>query len=115
MKPAILVSPASRGLGLAVTRHLIRTTRSPIVITCRNSPQTLKETILSDYPEAENRISILQLDVTQEHTIAEAAAVMRADLIDKGHYLRLAFICPGILRPDRAMAKVQQILCLPLP
>ncbi|PRP76401.1 short-chain dehydrogenase/reductase SDR [Planoprotostelium fungivorum] len=107
-KPLALISPASRGLGFAVAKHLLRTTKVPIVTTCRTAPELLRAELLKHVPSASDRIGVLQLDVTKEDTIKSAASQFKKEWIDRGHHLRLAFIAPGILRPDRAMEKVER-------
>ncbi|KAI4866343.1 NAD(P)-binding protein [Hypoxylon rubiginosum] len=45
-KPWILVSPASRGIGHALTRHLLRTTTAPILATARTDLPGVRASIL---------------------------------------------------------------------
>ncbi|KAK8089961.1 NAD(P)-binding protein [Apiospora hydei] len=48
-RPWIFVSPANRGIGAALTRHLLRTTTLPIVATSRStSPSETKKALLAD-------------------------------------------------------------------
>lgn len=95
-RPWILVTPASRGIGHALTRHLLRTTTVPILATARRDPDAVKARLLQDLettatttttappdnrdgdaPPASDRLHVLPLDVTSEPSIAEAAARAR--------------------------------------
>ena len=59
------VSPGSRGIGFALTRHLLRTTEVPVVTTARSDLDGIKKSILDDLPNVDsNRLTVLQLDVT---------------------------------------------------
>ena len=74
-KPWCLVSPGSRGIGLALVRHLLRTTRAPVVATMRKiSPaqvmrdEQIREECLTDlhgedYEDANARLHIIETDV----------------------------------------------------
>lgn len=100
MPPWALVTPASRGIGLALARRLLRTTDLSIVATARGSLAEAREQILrkpsdselkashgpssakgsGDDKEAESmsqegdesRLTVLKLDVTSEDSIASA-------------------------------------------
>jgi NADP-dependent 3-hydroxy acid dehydrogenase YdfG len=59
------VSPASRGIGHALTRHLLQTTKVPIVATARKDVEGVRKSILADLPDVDsNRLTVLELDVT---------------------------------------------------
>ena len=68
-KPWCLVSPASRGIGLALTRHLLLSTKVPIVATLRASPETdmkaseerFRESL--DVGDAQARLYVHEADV----------------------------------------------------
>lgn len=47
MQPWLLVCPSSRGIGLALSRRLLRTTNLPLVATARSDLEKSKEAILS--------------------------------------------------------------------
>jgi len=103
MPPWALIAPSSRGIGLALSRRLLRTTNLSIVATTHTTPiDRVLEAILrkpndaelqashgppsaqgsGEDPEAEamaregdeSRLDVLKLDVTSESSIAEAAA-----------------------------------------
>lgn len=64
MKPWVLVTPASRGIGLELARRLLLSTKVPIVATARKDLDEAKVNILSGLKDVEeNRLHVLQLDV----------------------------------------------------
>jgi hypothetical protein len=59
------VSPASRGIGFHLTRHLLQTTKIPVVATARKDVQGVKKSILEDLPDIDfERLTVLEVDVT---------------------------------------------------
>ncbi|KHJ30497.1 putative short-chain dehydrogenase reductase [Erysiphe necator] len=60
------VTPASRGIGFHLTRHLLQHTKLPIVATARKDVAIVKKSILSELPVSvdEERLKVLPLDVT---------------------------------------------------
>jgi NAD(P)-dependent dehydrogenase (short-subunit alcohol dehydrogenase family) len=65
MRPWVLVTPASRGIGLALTRRILQTTNVPVVATARKDIDQAKEDILQDLKDVDElRLTVLQLDVT---------------------------------------------------
>ncbi|KAI1140736.1 NAD(P)-binding protein [Hypoxylon sp. FL0543] len=119
-KPWILVSPASRGIGHALTRHLLRTTTTPVLATARTDLPRVRESIISSLvsphspespspsgplseDEVSRRLHIAQVDVTKESTLQSAAAEAAKLFPPATHHLRLAFALPGILvRPEKS-------------
>ncbi|KAF3063852.1 hypothetical protein GL218_02364 [Daldinia childiae] len=117
-KPWILVSPASRGIGHALTRHLLRKTTAPIFATARTDLSGVRTSILdnlyaSSPPEstgdknkesasAAERLHIAQVDVTDESTLRSASAEASRLFPPGTHHLRLAFALPGILYPEKS-------------
>ncbi|KAI0119065.1 NAD(P)-binding protein [Daldinia grandis] len=121
-KPWILVSPASRGIGHALTRHLLQTTTAPIFATARTDLPGVRTSILDDLytsspPEstrdktkasasasasAAERLHLAQVDVTDETTVRAAAASAGRLFPPETHHLRLAFALPGILHPEKS-------------
>lgn len=64
MQPWALVSPASRGIGLHLARHLLQNTNLPIVTTARKDLGQAKESILDGLQDVdESRLNVLKLDV----------------------------------------------------
>ena len=66
-RPWMLVTPASRGLGFALARHLLQNTRLPLVATARNDLSDLQKRLFDglDHSRADpQRLRVLRLDVT---------------------------------------------------
>lgn len=63
-QPWILVTPSSQGIGLALTRRLLNTTRLPVVATARTDIQSTKKQILEGLDINEHRLEVLKVDVT---------------------------------------------------
>jgi len=104
LKPWILTSPASRGIGFAITRHLLKTTTAPIIATARSNPDDVRKRLLADLPSstnAEDRLTVTQLDVHDESSIERTAALCK-DKFGKEDHLHLAFLIPGILSTEKA-------------
>lgn len=65
MPPWALVSPANRGIGFHLTRHLLRNTTLPVVATTRRDIEGVKKSLLVDMPEIDSsRLNVFELDVT---------------------------------------------------
>ncbi|KAI2617095.1 NAD(P)-binding protein [Hypoxylon sp. NC1633] len=124
-KPWILVSPASRGIGYALTRHLLRTTSAPVLATARSDLPSVRASLLdglntppdpraathvdqdqdqaaSSTSSASARLHMTQVDVTSESTLEAASAKAAALFPPATHDMRLAFALPGILRPEKS-------------
>ncbi|KAI8994200.1 NAD(P)-binding protein [Trametes punicea] len=117
MSPFILISPATRGLSLALIRHYLRSTSLPVFGTYRPSsrssvqPRTaesVREHILGPLAGAgidPSRLHVLPLDFTSEESIAAAAdALANALPKDARSYIRIAFFLAGVLHPERQPA-----------
>jgi hypothetical protein len=60
-----LVCPASRGIGFHLTRHLLQTTKIPVVATTRKDVIGVKKSILEDLKDVEaDRLTVIEVDVT---------------------------------------------------
>lgn len=60
-----LVCPANRGIGFHLTRHLLQTTKIPIVATTRRDVEGVKMEILDQIPEVDrDRLTVVKVDVT---------------------------------------------------
>ncbi|KAI1392295.1 NAD(P)-binding protein [Hypoxylon trugodes] len=109
-KPWILVSPASRGIGHALTRHLLRTTTAPILATARSDLSGVRKSILDSngsdgdrLDSASSRLHITRLDVTQEPTLESAAAEASSLFPQFTHHLHFALTLPGVLlHPEKS-------------
>jgi len=65
MTPWTLVSPASRGIGFHLTRHLLRNTTLPVVATARKDIEGVRKSMLEGLKDVdEERLKVLSLDVT---------------------------------------------------
>ncbi|KAI4254233.1 MAG: hypothetical protein LQ352_003216, partial [Teloschistes flavicans] len=64
LKPWILTTPASRGIGLQLARRLLNTTDLPVVATARKNIDETKAQILKDLDVDSTRLSVFELDVT---------------------------------------------------
>jgi hypothetical protein len=72
-KPWILTTPASRGIGHALTRYLLLNTRAPIVATARHDTEDVHWSLLdglrkyvanrSDFEAMKERLKVMDLDV----------------------------------------------------
>ncbi|EPE26663.1 NAD(P)-binding Rossmann-fold containing protein [Glarea lozoyensis ATCC 20868] len=108
MAPWSLVTPASRGIGFHLTRHLLRTTPLAVVATARKDPRGLKKELLNDLKDVdEKRLTILELDVTDENTVQTAAEEAKKIHPVNDHHLHLAFCIPGILYPEKSPSQLQ--------
>ncbi|KAF2655805.1 short-chain dehydrogenase/reductase-like protein [Lophiostoma macrostomum CBS 122681] len=106
MSPWSLVSPASRGIGFALTRRVLQTTNAPVVATARKEIAKTKQELLAGLEVNEDRLTVLKVDVLEEETIANAAAFCRDKFPSSSNHLRLAFIVPGLLFPEKSPNQV---------
>ena len=61
----IFTSPSSRGIGLQLTRRLLKMTNLPIIATARSDLSGTKARILNGLNDVdEDRLEVLQVDVT---------------------------------------------------
>ena len=63
VKPWILVSPASQGIGLQIARRLLKTTDLPIVATARRDIEGTRNHVLSGLGDEKQRLDVLKLDL----------------------------------------------------
>ncbi|KAI0405566.1 short-chain dehydrogenase/reductase-like protein [Xylaria palmicola] len=113
-KPWIFVSPSSRGIGHALTAHLLRCTTMPILATARSDLFDVKETLVAasgrgaqtDLEDDASRLHVTYLDVTDESSVKAAAEKAAALFPPSSHHLHLAFSLPGILCPEKQPQQV---------
>ncbi|KAK4691167.1 hypothetical protein P7C71_g5775, partial [Lecanoromycetidae sp. Uapishka_2] len=125
-KPWLLVSPASRGIGLQLARRLLKTTDLPVIATARRDLDGLRTQILDGLDVDNQRLEVMRLDVTgmsnstdpplpsyiqnshfttlDESTIASVAEHCTSRF--SSTYLRLAFCIPGILYPEKSPSQI---------
>lgn len=68
-RPWTLVSPASRGIGQALARHVLQTTSAPVVATARGDVNKAREGILDGLKggsNVEERLKMVQMDFCGE-------------------------------------------------
>lgn len=107
--PFVFVTPgATRGLGLAITRHYLRATRLPVYATHRQtdaSDDDIKKLVLDPLQNVDSkRLNLLHLDLTSEESIASAANSLSKSLEINGldrPYIHTAFITGGMLAPEK--------------
>lgn len=109
--PWIFICPSSRGIGHALTRRLLQTTRLPVLATTRQAdPSRTRAALLDglrgDGGALSRRLSLVRCDVADEASVRDAAR-RAAELFPRAtHHLHLACAVPGVLRPERAPAQV---------
>lgn len=111
MQPFALISPATRGLSLSLTRHLLRTTDLPVYATYRSgNPHKTRQTILAGVSREDvdpSRLNLLPLDLASEESIKSAASSLAEDLEHRHEgkaHLHTAFFTGGVLHPERQPA-----------
>jgi len=109
--PFALVTPGvTRGLGLGLTRQLLRNTKLPVFSTTRTKGDfdILKKNVLSDLNDVDpSRLNILQLDLTSEDSIASAAQDLSKSIRDNNlsnAYIHSAYVTGGMLVPEKRPA-----------
>ncbi|KAM0342339.1 hypothetical protein ACHAPQ_000067 [Fusarium lateritium] len=110
-KPWIFISPSTRGIGYALTRHLLQKTSIPILATARlrHDLEDVKKSLLEDLPEKDGlakRLSIVHADVTDEKSLRDAASRAAELFPTDKHHLRLACAVPGILKPEKNPSQI---------
>ncbi|KAL7273680.1 hypothetical protein RUND412_003452 [Rhizina undulata] len=99
--PFNIVCPSSRGLSLALSRQLLRTSQLPLIATARNDLSEVKERILSGLEGvSEERVTVLKVDVTDEDSIVSAAFSIRSHY--PADHARYIFSTAGVLHPERS-------------
>ncbi|KAK8166455.1 short-chain dehydrogenase/reductase-like protein [Phyllosticta citrichinensis] len=106
-QPWALVSPASRGIGRALARHVLRTTRAPVVATARGDLERAQDEILEGLEsDARERLSMVELNYLDEKTIEAASKSCAERFPPRSHHLHLALVVPGLLFPEKAPAQI---------
>lgn len=113
----ILVTPASRGIGAALARQLIKTTPAsiPIVATTRGDKKETRNALLEDLgldEKSSERLDIQTLNVLEESSISDLAGYCKdryqkspTDKENPSH-LRLGLMIPGMLHPEKSPAQI---------
>ncbi|CAF1610044.1 unnamed protein product [Didymodactylos carnosus] len=95
-----LVAPSTRGISLALSKHILSKTTLPLLATHR-SP-IFEATTISSAATDISRIYLLKLDFHNEESIRNAAAKAHDILLDN-HKIENMIISPGILYPERKL------------
>ncbi|KAF2712546.1 NAD(P)-binding protein [Pleomassaria siparia CBS 279.74] len=106
MPPWSLISPASRGIGFALARRVLQTTNGPVVATARKDLGTVKKELLEGLNVDEARLTVMEIDVLNESSIANVAAACKNKFPLNSHQLQFAFVVPGLLFPEKSPAQI---------
>lgn len=105
--PFLLVTPATRGLSLALVRHFLRSTDLPVFATYRSGHESsVKKSMLERIDNVDpERLKLIPLDLTSEDSIARAPERL-AELLpkDRESYLHTGFFTGGVLAPEKQPA-----------
>ncbi len=107
--PFAFVCPSTRGLSLALTQRLLRSTNLPVYATYRSgSPSAIARDILSPLKDVDqSRLNMIPLDLTREDSIAAAARQLSDSLPrDQEAYLHTAFMTGGMLHVEKQPAEL---------
>lgn len=63
-RPWLLVTPASRGIGLQLAKDMLRKTNLPVIATARSHLDDVKKEILHGTDVDRERLEVLKVDVT---------------------------------------------------
>ncbi|EED21450.1 short-chain dehydrogenase, putative [Talaromyces stipitatus ATCC 10500] len=102
-----LITPASRGIGFALTRQLLAHTDLPICATARKDCDVLHNKLVESVDskrDAAKRLTVFEVDVTDESSISELASRLREQFRDIP--LRLSLTIPGVLRVEKSPSQV---------
>lgn len=111
----ILVTPSSRGIGYAMTRHLLSKTPDSIPIVATTRAKDAKETkdkLLSDLKlsnASSDRLDVQQCDLLSESSITDLASYCRDRYQPKDNkeaHLRLGVFLSGQLFPERSPSQI---------
>ncbi|KAG9248068.1 hypothetical protein BJ878DRAFT_100743 [Calycina marina] len=100
------VAPSSRGIGFHLTRHLLQTTKIPVIATARKDVGGVKKSLLEELNVDAERLTVLEVDVTDEKTIKRAAEEAELMFPKDKYHLRLAYSIPGILHPEKSPSQI---------
>ncbi|KIJ32374.1 hypothetical protein M422DRAFT_35904 [Sphaerobolus stellatus SS14] len=106
MKPYVFISPATRGLSLALTRYYLANTTMPVFATHRAlNPTEIRSRILDRLPnDIAHRLTLIPLELTDESSI-KAAAEALASALPSNARLHRAWITGGVLLTNETRAE----------
>jgi NAD(P)-dependent dehydrogenase (short-subunit alcohol dehydrogenase family) len=124
---------ASRGIGFALTQHLLQTTKIRVIATARRDVEGVKKSILSGLPGVDSdRLTVLELNATDNLIHLQHSNLYRYLTISTPHrtkpasppqpptpnlfppqtsHLRLALAIPGILHAEKPLSQVDAQHC----
>jgi len=107
MANVAVIQGSSRGIGLALARHLLKHTNLVVVATSR-TPSEGRAQVLENLENSEKlsqRLHNLELDVQDEESISQAAGYVKKNL---GQNLRLLINVSGVLLPEKSILKIDR-------
>ena len=107
--PFVLISPASRGLSLALTRYYLLNTNLPVFASHRSQcADSMKAHILAPLKNVDpKRLELLHLELTSEASISSAAnrlSELLSSNRDAHSFIDTAFFTGGVLYPEKRPA-----------
>ncbi|KAL4956949.1 short-chain dehydrogenase/reductase [Aspergillus filifer] len=104
-----IVAPASRGLGFAFAQQLLKHTNLPIIASARKDCDGVRSRLLDSVrndgaTSAEKRLTVYEVEVTDESSISEMSSKIRSKYPDS--HLRLAITVPGILHVEKSPSQI---------
>ncbi|KAF5393774.1 hypothetical protein D9757_000244 [Collybiopsis confluens] len=105
----ILIAPSTRGISLALTRHLLYKTQLPLFATYRKgTAEEAKEHILSSpllktHKVDHGRLQMLRMDLLNEQSIERAAKDLK-QAAGPNASIETAFFTGGVLHPEKQPA-----------
>ncbi|MBW0460854.1 hypothetical protein O181_000569 [Austropuccinia psidii MF-1] len=107
MAHVAVVQGSSKGIGLAITRHLLKNTELQVVATSR-VPKEARASILQGLGQSRGlaeRLHNMEMDVQHEDSIEHAASWVKDTF---GKNLRLLVNVSGVLLPEKSIFKIQK-------
>ncbi|KAH9463674.1 hypothetical protein MJO29_008093 [Puccinia striiformis f. sp. tritici] len=106
MAKVAVIQGSSRGIGLALTQHLLKNTNLVVVATSR-FPSETRRLILDNphYKQFRPRLHNLEVDLQDEESISQAAGYVEHNF---GQSLRLLINVSGVLLPEKSILKVSK-------
>ncbi|KAK4050186.1 hypothetical protein OIO90_005168 [Microbotryomycetes sp. JL221] len=101
-----VVQGAGGSIGTHFVRHLLKQTRLEIVATTRNPQQFIRHLDDVERQVDKQRLTVLELDVKNEHTIERAAKQVQ-DKFGRAS-LKLLLNVSGVLHADKSVQQVKQ-------
>ncbi|KAF2083338.1 NAD(P)-binding protein [Saccharata proteae CBS 121410] len=109
MAPWVLISPASQGVGFALAKRILETTKVPVVVTARAQLGPFERKLLGEVKQrdAADRLKVLKLNFLAEDTIKSTAGKCESFFPADRWHLHLAMILPGFLSPETSPTQIR--------